>query len=146
MGGPDMTEPKVRVREGLGGSQRWKTVHWGAVPAFTRRAFVRSTSSGNQFRASPTKTAVDRAMQRWPAAPNAAPTSWFRVFSLFASGITTPWFLAPCSKQEVVSVLFCDPGCACLFKAMSLSNRESHNWKCFRNSSENWKTQTKVIK
>lgn len=65
------------------------------LPAFTRSDLDRSTSSGSHLRDSPTKTAVDRAIQRWPAAPKAAPTSWLRVFSLLASGITTPWFLAP---------------------------------------------------
>lgn len=66
-----------------------------SVPAFTRRFLALSTNSGNHFCASPTKIAVDRAIQRWPAAPKAAPTSWFKVFSLLASGITTPWFFAP---------------------------------------------------
>lgn len=65
------------------------------VPALTRRALARCTSSGSQLWASPTRMAVERAMQRWPAAPKAAPTSWFSVFSLLASGITTPWFFAP---------------------------------------------------
>ena len=31
-------------------------------------------TSGSQDLASPTSTAVDRAMHRWPAAPKAAPT------------------------------------------------------------------------
>ena len=34
------------------------------------------TSSGIQFLVSPTKMAVDKAMQRCPAAPKAAPTNW----------------------------------------------------------------------
>ena len=34
-------------------------------------------------------------MHRWPAAPKAAPTSWLMVYSLLASGMMTPWFLAP---------------------------------------------------
>ncbi len=34
-------------------------------------------------------------MQRWPAAPKAAPTSALRVCSLCASGSTTAWFFAP---------------------------------------------------
>ena len=45
--------------------------------------------------ASPTKTAEETAMHRWPAAPNAAPTSALAVVSGSASGITTAWFLAP---------------------------------------------------
>lgn len=69
------------------------------VPAFTRSDLERSTSSGSHSRDSPTKIAVERAMQRWPAAPKAAPTSWLSVFSLLASGITTPWFLAPWNAE-----------------------------------------------
>lgn len=65
------------------------------LPAFTRRDLERSTSSGSHSWDSPTNMAVESAMQRWPAAPKAAPTSWLMVFSLLASGITTPWFLAP---------------------------------------------------
>ena len=30
-----------------------------------------------------------------PAAPKAAPMSWLMVYSLFASGMMTPWFFAP---------------------------------------------------
>lgn len=70
-------------------------LHPDWLPALTRRFLARSTSSGSHFLASPTRMAVERAMQRCPAAPNAAPTSWLRVFSLLASGMTTPWFLAP---------------------------------------------------
>lgn len=85
--------PKMsKLKKGPSAKARWSE---RAVPAFTRRALARSTRSGSQLRASPTRMAVDRAMQRCPAAPKAAPTSWFRVFSLLASGITTPWFLAP---------------------------------------------------
>ena len=43
---------------------------------------------------SPMKTAVERAMQRWPAAPKAAPTSELRVASLLASCMMAAWFLA----------------------------------------------------
>jgi hypothetical protein len=38
--------------------------------------------------ASPTATATDSAMQRSPEDPNAAPSSWFTVLSMSASGIT----------------------------------------------------------
>jgi hypothetical protein len=44
---------------------------------------------------SPTKTAVDNAMQRWPAAPKAAPTTAFKAASWSASGSTVAWFFAP---------------------------------------------------
>ena len=61
-------------------------MHWGKEsgqviqtpwnsPAVTFSFFARSTSSGIHFLESPTKMAVDRAMQRCPAAPNAAPTN-----------------------------------------------------------------------
>jgi len=43
----------------------------------------------------PTKTAALMAMQRCPAAPNAAPVSAATVASRCASGRTTAWFLAP---------------------------------------------------
>mmetsp|Transcript_103361 Transcript_103361/g.269858 ORF Transcript_103361/g.269858 Transcript_103361/m.269858 type:complete len:200 (+) Transcript_103361:675-1274(+) len=43
----------------------------------------------------PTNTATLRAMHRWPAAPQLAPTSWFTTLSGSASGSTTAWFLAP---------------------------------------------------
>ena len=53
-------------------------IKWGYnphLPALTLSFLAFSTSSGIQFLASPTNTAVDRAMHRWPAAPKAAPTS-----------------------------------------------------------------------
>lgn len=42
------------------------------------------------FLASPTKTAVDNAMHRCPAAPKAAPVRAFNVWFLLASGMMTP--------------------------------------------------------
>ena len=51
-------------------------IKWGYnphLPALTLSFLAFSTSSGIQFLASPTNTAVDRAMHRWPAAPKAAP-------------------------------------------------------------------------
>ena len=51
-----------------------KKKSWG-LPAETLSCLARSTSSGIHFLASPTKMAVDSAMHRWPAAPNAAPTN-----------------------------------------------------------------------
>jgi hypothetical protein len=65
------------------------------VPALTFRVLALATRSGTQLRASPTSTSVEAAMQRWPAAPKAAPTIALRVCSLLASGSTTAWFLAP---------------------------------------------------
>mmetsp|Transcript_54953 Transcript_54953/g.119735 ORF Transcript_54953/g.119735 Transcript_54953/m.119735 type:complete len:257 (+) Transcript_54953:213-983(+) len=62
-------------------------------PVFSLRA--RSTSSGIHSLDSPTKMTVERAMQRWPAAPKAAARIAFRVASLLASGSTVAWFLAP---------------------------------------------------
>mmetsp|Transcript_29977 Transcript_29977/g.73012 ORF Transcript_29977/g.73012 Transcript_29977/m.73012 type:complete len:355 (-) Transcript_29977:102-1166(-) len=64
------------------------------MPADTTRRSARGTSSLIHSCASPTNTAVVSAMQRWPAAPNAAPTSASSVFSLLASGSTTAWFFA----------------------------------------------------
>lgn len=72
------------------------------VPALTRRFFARSTSSGNQFWASPMRIAVESAIHLWPAAPKAAPTNWLSVFSLLASGITTPWFFAPWWTEDEI--------------------------------------------
>ncbi|MNS90762.1 hypothetical protein D3C72_1248250 [compost metagenome] len=66
-----------------------------SVPELTLSFLERSTKSGSQLRASPTSTATDEAMQRWPAAPKAAPTSWFSATSGSASGRITQWFLAP---------------------------------------------------
>mmetsp|Transcript_69395 Transcript_69395/g.185185 ORF Transcript_69395/g.185185 Transcript_69395/m.185185 type:complete len:299 (-) Transcript_69395:230-1126(-) len=62
-------------------------------PTLRRRAL--STREGIHSAVSPTKTATEIAMQRWPAAPNAAPTMPLRACSLLASGSTTAWFLAP---------------------------------------------------
>lgn len=76
------------------------------VPALTRRLFARSTSSGNQFWASPMRIAVESAIHLWPAAPKAAPTNWLSVFSLLASGITTPWFFAPWWTEEATLQLY----------------------------------------
>src|SRR5581483_5861538 len=45
--------------------------------------------------AAPTATAIDTAMQRSPADPNAAPTSASAARSRSASGSTTQWFFAP---------------------------------------------------
>ena len=46
------------------------------LPAPTLSFLHRSMSSGIQFFDSPTHTSVDRAMQRWPAAPIPAPANW----------------------------------------------------------------------
>ncbi len=66
-----------------------------SVPPLTVSVFALATMSGIHFAASPTMTATLVAMQRWPAAPNPAPTSAFSDCSLLASGNTTAWFLAP---------------------------------------------------
>mmetsp|Transcript_108656 Transcript_108656/g.233957 ORF Transcript_108656/g.233957 Transcript_108656/m.233957 type:complete len:230 (+) Transcript_108656:565-1254(+) len=70
-----------------------------SVPSFSPAPhlsfFALSTSSGSQFTVSPTQRTVERAMQRCPAAPKAAPTSAFRVASLSQSGMIVAWFLAP---------------------------------------------------
>mmetsp|Transcript_60668 Transcript_60668/g.161211 ORF Transcript_60668/g.161211 Transcript_60668/m.161211 type:complete len:206 (-) Transcript_60668:623-1240(-) len=66
-----------------------------SFPGPTVNFLAFSAKSGIQDSASPTKTAVESAMQRCPAAPKAAPHRLFNTVSLSASGITTPWFLAP---------------------------------------------------
>ena len=43
----------------------------------------------------PTSSTTEIAMQRWPAAPNDAPTMALMDCSLFASGRTMAWFFAP---------------------------------------------------
>ncbi len=65
------------------------------APSPTDIFFARSTSSGIHRRASPTSTATDTAMQRWPAAPNDAPASASSVCCRCASGRTMAWFFAP---------------------------------------------------
>ena len=57
--------------------------------------------SSNHFLVSPTKSTVDKAMQRCPAAPKAALTSAFTTVSLCASASTTPWFFALLNSLEV---------------------------------------------
>ena len=69
----------------------------GSKPPVTLRDFARSIRSGMNSRAGPTKMApcqcvharqdvpTDRAMHRWPAAPNAAPATTFNVRFLFAA-------------------------------------------------------------
>lgn len=44
---------------------------------------------------SPTKITVLSAMHLCPAAPKPAAVKAFTVESMFASGMTTPWFFAP---------------------------------------------------
>mmetsp|Transcript_28350 Transcript_28350/g.92588 ORF Transcript_28350/g.92588 Transcript_28350/m.92588 type:complete len:315 (-) Transcript_28350:127-1071(-) len=66
-----------------------------SLPAPTLSALAFSTMRSCMRLLSPTKTAVETAMQRCPAAPNAAPVSAFTVDSSAASGITTAWFFAP---------------------------------------------------
>ncbi|MDT4847128.1 hypothetical protein FQZ97_811770 [compost metagenome] len=66
-----------------------------SVPAPIFSVLALAISSGTQLRASPTSTATDTAMQRWPAAPKLAPASALSVCSLLASGITMAWFFAP---------------------------------------------------
>ena len=56
-----------------------------------------SFRSSSQSAASPTSTAALIAMQRWPAAPQVAPTRLAMAWSLSASGRITRWFLAPAS-------------------------------------------------
>mmetsp|Transcript_91885 Transcript_91885/g.297332 ORF Transcript_91885/g.297332 Transcript_91885/m.297332 type:complete len:202 (+) Transcript_91885:746-1351(+) len=76
----------------------------GSVPAPSFSCLALAASSSTQPWASPTKMAVESAMQRWPAAPKAAPVSLLSTDSLSASGITTPWFLAPmlaCTRLPV---------------------------------------------
>eukprot|EP00760_Papus_ankaliazontas_P005651 PhM_4_TR12695/c0_g1_i1/m.105198 len=64
-------------------------------PGPTLSTLARCASSGIHARLSPTKTATERAMQRWPDAPMEDPMSEFSACSLSASGMMTPWFLAP---------------------------------------------------
>mmetsp|Transcript_18716 Transcript_18716/g.72212 ORF Transcript_18716/g.72212 Transcript_18716/m.72212 type:complete len:240 (+) Transcript_18716:425-1144(+) len=66
----------------------------GSMPGPILSALALAASSSTHSEVSPTKTAVERAMQRWPAAPNAAPASWFSTDSLLASGMIVAWFLA----------------------------------------------------
>ena len=54
-----------------------------------------SSHLGAYWAVPPTKTAAEMAMQRWPAAPKAAPARAAVVASGKASGSTTAWFLAP---------------------------------------------------
>ena len=67
----------------------------GSVPALTLRVLALATNSGIHCCASPTSSTTDNAMQRWPAAPKAAPAIALSVCSLLASGSTMAWFLAP---------------------------------------------------
>mmetsp|Transcript_25315 Transcript_25315/g.63391 ORF Transcript_25315/g.63391 Transcript_25315/m.63391 type:complete len:235 (-) Transcript_25315:962-1666(-) len=70
-----------------------------------------------------TKTTVDIAMQRCPAAPNAAPTRALAAASGSASGITTAWFLAPmlhCTRLPAADAR------ACMWRpAVSLPTKET---------------------
>ncbi|MOA17039.1 hypothetical protein D3C78_1372800 [compost metagenome] len=66
-----------------------------STPAPIFRLLAFSTRSGSQVWASPTRITTDSAMQRWPAAPKAAPARLLRVCCLWASGRTMAWFLAP---------------------------------------------------
>ncbi|MNH08685.1 hypothetical protein D3C79_681100 [compost metagenome] len=67
----------------------------GSQPALTLSLLAASLISGSHSRALPTNTATEVAMQRWPAAPKAAPTRALTVCVRLASGSTTAWFLAP---------------------------------------------------
>ncbi len=67
---------------------------WAEVDTFI------STNANLQFlgffdQASPTKTAVVKAMHLYPEAPKVAPVKAFKASSLSASGRMIPWFLAP---------------------------------------------------
>mmetsp|Transcript_41008 Transcript_41008/g.128583 ORF Transcript_41008/g.128583 Transcript_41008/m.128583 type:complete len:264 (+) Transcript_41008:658-1449(+) len=64
-------------------------------PAETLSFRARSASSGIHSLVSATKIAWLSAMQRWPAAPKAAPTMALSVASLSASGRIVTWFFAP---------------------------------------------------
>mmetsp|Transcript_108572 Transcript_108572/g.324663 ORF Transcript_108572/g.324663 Transcript_108572/m.324663 type:complete len:403 (+) Transcript_108572:517-1725(+) len=67
----------------------------GSVPGPSFSCLALAARSLIHSCVSPTKMAVDSAMQRCPAAPKAAPVSLFRTDSLSASGRMTPWFFAP---------------------------------------------------
>ena len=54
-----------------------------------------TNSSSTHFPESPTKTATEIAIHRWPVDPNAAPTNALIASYLSASGITIIWFFAP---------------------------------------------------
>lgn len=61
----------------------------------TRSPRARSATSDSQSRVSPTMTSVLSAMQRWPAAPNAALTTLLTKWFLLQPGTKAAWFLAP---------------------------------------------------
>src|SRR5919108_1669085 len=63
-------------------------------PTLTSRAFCTRRSTGGSA-TSPTATATEIAMQRWPAEPKPAAVRWLAANSRSASGITTAWFFAP---------------------------------------------------
>ena len=66
-----------------------------STPAFTFSVLAVSTISAIHSFAAPTNTTTDNAIQRCPAAPNAAPARLLMVCCLLASGSTIAWFFAP---------------------------------------------------
>ena len=64
--------------------------HLYLLPKFGSSFEATSTRSSSHARVSPTITPVERAMHRWPAAPNAAPARAAIVCSRSASGRMTP--------------------------------------------------------
>mmetsp|Transcript_54644 Transcript_54644/g.144393 ORF Transcript_54644/g.144393 Transcript_54644/m.144393 type:complete len:206 (-) Transcript_54644:558-1175(-) len=88
----DCTISRTRATEA--GEMRGPRSAPASQPADTLSFLARSTMPGIQSRASPTSTATLRAMQRWPAAPKAAPARASRARSREASGSTQAWFLA----------------------------------------------------
>mmetsp|Transcript_5182 Transcript_5182/g.12129 ORF Transcript_5182/g.12129 Transcript_5182/m.12129 type:complete len:240 (+) Transcript_5182:2088-2807(+) len=66
----------------------------GSKPPETFKFFAFATNSSTSPLADPTRTSVLRAIQRCPAAPNAAPTKALTACVGSASGMITPWFFA----------------------------------------------------
>ena len=65
----------------------------------TFRASACFARASRQGATPPTNTAAEMAMQRWPAAPNAAPINALTAASGSASGMMTAWFLAPARRS-----------------------------------------------
>eukprot|EP01139_Manchomonas_bermudensis_P009960 Amastigsp_a339752_75.p3 type:complete len:353 gc:universal Amastigsp_a339752_75:1234-176(-) len=76
-------------------------------PPLTLSLDAFATTSLTHSLASPTKTATERAMHRWPAAPKAAPTRAFVAPSRLASGRNTPWLRA--AMLLCTRLPFCEP-------------------------------------
>ena len=68
----------------------------GSVPGPTTIFSARALIAGTSFSSTPpTVTITGRAMQRWPAAPNAPALMCCAANSMSASGMTIAWLFAP---------------------------------------------------